>query len=352
MRVVLTVFVLSFLGTVAAADAFVRCVQNYLSDLSVEVGEIDGLFGRQTEGAVAQLIEENDHFSEHPPLSNENASFWCRELGLYREDQSHWSSVTDPISIVVQPTISEGKGRLIDRTVASAYRFLTANLEVEVPGTITIVFSTDMSFLAAETHKVLSDTDSLGSIRAQLDRQCNNRSFVSAASYGSVIAVCPNPNLGPSGNWSEDDVQWLQRTVAHELSHEFATQLTGNYRKLGDEIRDTTRGPNWLFEGSAIALELEFGVPDVSISSQKAWFAEQQTYDGERLRVLSRFSTVQEPDFQLNAGLAGVNLAVAHGFSSFGRYWERTPFIGWEASFGESFGQEVDAFYDRFGADQ
>lgn len=350
MRTMLFVSCLLVIASGAVADPFVRCVQKQLTALSVDVGSIDGLMGRKTRNGIEDLKQREESIAGFPPLSKENASFWCRETANRFGLKSHWPSQEIPLEIITQDTVSEGKTRLIARTAKAAYLFLQDSLDMDVPDTITIIASTDMPHVTEKLFDVLDGIDTRSAIRRQMQRQCKVKGHISAVSYGGAVALCPYEHLGDTGKWTENDNQWLKRILVHEMAHEFATQYIGNYRKSGVAFRDIQRGPKWLFEGSAIALELSFAVPGLSMAQQAKWFEARMKFSGQKLRTLSPYDATRDGNFQMYAGYAGVSLASEFGLSAFGIFWANIPRVGWEDAFEIAFGQTVEGFYDNFGA--
>lgn len=334
--------------TAVNADAYVICIQQQLSQLSIDVGKVDGLFGSNTRNGIEQIRAQNSELGSFPEPTKENASVWCRKLGIQFGLKEFWPSKALQVRVETEQSISEGKRRLLERTTREVHKFLLSGLEVEIPSSLIVLASTTMSHLVSVTADELQGIESKQAIKRQLKAQCDNRDYVSGASYGGVVALCPNGKLGNTGSWTEADNSGLRRLLAHELSHEIHTQLAGNYRRGG---KGDLRGPKWLTEGAAIALELEFGVPELSAAEQVLWFKEQLSYQGTRLRQMSNKETRVDRNFQLYAGYAGVLLASKHSHRAFGVFWSSTPVLGWEQSFEFAFGQSVGDFYRSFGVE-
>lgn len=333
----------------AQADVFVVCLQKQLTQLSVDVGVADGLFGSRTKKGVEEIVARRGTLGSLPKPTKENASVWCKELGAEFDLVSIWPSSVQKVHLEVEETVSREAQRLLNEAARETHEFLLSKLEVEIPGVLALVGSTTMGGLVSLTTSALQGAETKQNIRRKLKAQCGNRDYISGASYGGVVALCPNRKLGEARPWTGAEKRDLRRLISHEMSHEIHTQLVGNYRRAGGGQQEKARGPKWLVEGVAIALELAFAVPELSAAEQVLWFEKQQGYDGNRLKRLSKQSTQVDRNFQLYAGYAGVLLASKHSHRAIGEFWEATPELGWEKSFERAFDQSIDDFYLMFG---
>jgi len=344
------VFLFIFLFSVSArADEYIACVQQQLTNLSFDVGPVDGVMGSKTKNAAKELSGKTPEIDAFPELNLHTASIWCKRLGEKFELKNTWPSSRRPLRLEIGEEVTPTQKRLIKDEAKLAQEFLNSSLGISIPGTIIITASNNMNELVNLTAKELVGIESKNTVRQQLNNQCRGRSQT-GASYGSgLVALCFGKNLRKENAWNNDAHEFLRRLVVHELSHEYQKQLIGNYRTAGGQVRDTKRGPKWLFEGTAIAIELVHTYPNSPLERQVAWFKRQQKYSGSGLKKLSRHTTKVDANFQLNAGYAGVLLASKHGLKSFGNFWRATPDIGWEKAFLQAFGYSVDEFYNQFG---
>ena len=342
----LIVLILLISTTPAYSNGYVNCVHEQLTSLGlfpdVEIDRVNPL----TKNAINEIIERDSSFAGLPKLDKHTASFWCKRLGNKFELTSKWPSKKTNIDIVTGENFPIVKRRIVTRKIKEAVVFLNSHLSVDIPGTIAVTVSDDLNELANLTAKYLIGDEDRAAIYQHLKAQCKGREYT-GASFGGVLALCFSRKTMNS-DWSNMD-DMLSRLTVHEISHEYQKQLVGNYRLAGLKRRDEMRGPKWLIEGTAIAIELAHAYPDYSFRKQIKWFRKQRRYNGNELQKLSSTTTKSNMKFQLYAGYAGVILATENGIDSFGEFWDATPELGWEAAFEKAFGLNVTQFYKEFG---
>ena len=349
MKKVALIVALLVAPVVSKADQFVICVQEQLLSQGMQIGAADGWIGSRTRSAVAELKAVEPALSDLPSFDISSASVWCREIGKLFDAKQFWPSRDQQI-VIDAVGLHPSKIEMVEKLSADALRFLKDQFDTEIAGTLIVTAASTMPDLVEQTATHLRKANQQDRVENQMKRQCADAKYISGASYGGVVAMCPSPKFTTKAEWSALDVHMLKRMISHEFTHEFQSQLVGNYRLYGSLRQEAERGPKWLVEGLAIAIELEFGVQSKTVETQVAWFEKQQSYDGETLRAYSKQNTAGTMQFQLNAGYAGVLLASRHGLKSFANFWENTPRMGWEAAFEHAFGQSVESFYTNFGA--
>lgn len=347
IRVLLFSFIF-LISASAQADNYVACLQQQITKLSYDVGPVDGLLGAKTTNAVTELASKTPELSSLPELNSSTSSIWCKRVGDKFQLTDIWPSSKQPLRLAIGEKITSAQRKLIQEEGDLARQFLNSSLNISIPGTIVITASNNMDELIDLTAKELAGIENKNTVRQQLNAQCRNR-IQTGASYGGVVALCFGKSLRTEKAWNNEAREQLRRLVVHEMSHEYQKQLIGNYRTAGGKVRDAKRGPKWLFEGTAIAIELIHVWPNSPLERQISWFKKQQNYSGDGLKRLSPHTTGVDLNFQLNAGYAGVLLASEYGLKSFGEFWKTTPDLGWEKAFEKAFGQSIDEFYNKFG---
>lgn len=336
---------------VATADPYIECIQSQLTDQSIDVGDIDGQLGAKTRSGLSVLKDRHKGLAALPALTRENGSVWCKAIGQLLDLRQAWPSENAPVRLLTGKQVSDGKRRLLQREIENARRALTTGLNVELPGPVIVVAASTMDETVRLALPELNTRDTANSVRRQMTAQCRGRNGLSGAAYGGLVVLCPNTRFTANDTLTPADSRHLPRLITHEVSHEIQTQLVGNYRFSSAKERVRRRGPKWLTEGTAIALELDIVVKGLSVNDQVQWFKARQSYSGNQLRKLTAQDTRVDRNFQLYAGFAGVLLASKHSHSAFTTFWEETPLVGWEKAFEIAFGQTVDDFYSEFGTD-
>lgn len=336
------------ISTPSHANEYIACVQEQLSELSFEVGAVDGVVGVKTKDAVTELSIKSPELKSLPNISSHTASIWCKRIGEKFKLTAIWPSSKNSLRLEIGENINPIQGKLIAEESQQALEFLNSSLGVSIPGTIVITASNDINELVKLTAKELRGIETRKTIKQQLNAQCKNRPQ-SGASYGGVIALCFGTKFRVDESWDKEAQELLRRLIVHEMSHEYQKQLIGNYRRAGGNIRNSKRGPKWLFEGTAIVFEFLHAWPDSPLKRQETWFLKQQRYSGSKLKKLALHTTRVNLNFQLNAGYAGVLLVSKNGIRAVGNYWNSTPDVGWEKAFEKAFGLTIDEFYSQFG---
>ncbi len=325
----------------AKADRFVTCVQMQLEDADLNPGPIDGKLGRKTRSALKKFRKVYPKVAELPRLTKQNASVFCRAIGLVRESRVGWSEKGSLIKLVIDDrTISKSEGKL--RSVAKEVSdYYLTELEVTVPAEIIVVTSVSIRRAARLTVAELKAQGSHSNNDDGFTKWCRGKGYC-GGSYGGVAAI---RYLG-WGGFPEMDVR---RILAHEVAHEIQVQYVGNYRGYGEENHIRARGPVWLTEALALALESSFLWPEVSAEAKLVSLTENRTYSAKLLRSLKCHSSYENKELYKYATYAGLLLVSKSSEQAVLDFWENTPALGWKNSFAKSFGMTVEEFYKSFG---
>jgi len=215
-----------------------------------------------------------------------------------------------------------------------------------MPQPVDVIVSNSVNELARlkinslRSHGAHDQVDNFESAKSEIQARCIN-SLVCGLSSGGVVSIFFTKRLAfPEQN--------LRRTIAHEIAHEIQVQFIGNYRgRLSARERIKKRGPIWLTEALALALEISFLFKDNKLK-QLDIYNRWHTYQSDRLKKFDIIATSNADDFYDYATLAGLLLLSRSSEQAILDFWEKTPELGWEASFEQAFGLTVDEFYDKF----
>ncbi|MES0883739.1 peptidoglycan-binding domain-containing protein [Roseibium sp. SCP14] len=325
----------------ANAGRFVSCVQEQLADAGYDPGPIDGLLGRKTTSQLENLKKEYPEIQSLPRISAANASVYCRAIGMARASKVGWAEDRNLIKLVLGNEISAEGVRKIKSILEEVMEFYQKQMGVDIPGGITVVASADVD----EVAKILSDELRIqrahNNIVNEFTNWCRGYSYC-GKSYGGVIAV----SFSESAGFPISDVR---RLLSHELAHEIQAQYVGNFRARGEERRVQARGPKWLTEALALALENKFLFPNFDAEYQLSRLQSRRTYKPERLRELYYQTSSSEKDFKDYSSYAGFLLVSKSSSKKIIEFWQKTPYVGWEEAFSASFGLTVEEFYEEFG---
>ncbi|POF32635.1 peptidoglycan-binding domain-containing protein [Roseibium marinum] len=325
----------------ARAERFVSCVQEQLTDAGYDPGPIDGLLGRKTTNQLEKLKKEYPTIQDLPNISTANASVYCRAIGLARANKVGWTEDRELIKLVLGNEISPEGVRKLKSVLDDVLEFYGNQLGVNIPGQITIVASADVDEAAKLASNELRAQRAHYKIVKEFTNWCRGYSYC-GKSYAGVIAI----SFSELSGFPITDVR---RLLTHELAHEIQAQYVGNFRARGEERQVQARGPKWLTEALAIALENKFIFPDKEADYHVSRFRNRATYKTERLKELYYQTSSGDSDFRDYSSYAGFLLVARSSNKKIIEFWQETPYVGWEKAFSTSFGLSVEEFYKYFG---
>lgn len=334
----LVAFVLEPSGS--SANENVRCVQKQLIDEGLNPGPSDGLIGQKTLSAVQNAREIFPQINQYPTLTPQNASVYCRGLGLARNSTQGWSSQNGFIRLQFGETVSAGKVARVVTVSEEVERYFKDELRVTIPQYVDVIV-TDNATEALELTEVALRKRGLRSKISQIYKGWCQRAATCGLSFGGVTVI----KFDKSSPFS---ALTIKNFIAHEFAHEVHTQYVGNYRGQGADIRIKKRGPVWLSEAVALAIELNLKQPGLPIERWLNSYDIRRHYSANRLRSFQNWDSLDETDFYDYSSFAGLLLVSQSSRESILEFWEKTPFLGWQKAFESAFGQSVEEFYDGF----
>lgn len=324
----------------ANADRYVTCIQEQLEDAGLNPGPVDGQLGRKTRSALSELGNQYPQLSSLPELSIQNASAFCRKIGLLRNNHVGWTSNDGILDLVIGKETSSSSAEKIRSLTNDVNYYYLEKLNVTIPGQIVFIASSSVDEAGKLAVEALRAQGSHHAVYKEFTDWCRGYRYC-GKSYGGVVAVSYSDKNG----FPKADVRKL---LAHETAHEIQAQYVGNYRAHGEENRVRARGPKWLTEALAIALEYNFLRPDVSAEKKREHLAQQRDYSAKRLRSFKYQTSAEEKDFYDYARYAGLLLVSKSSESAVIDFWEKTPELGWEGAFTQSFNMSLEEFYRLF----
>ena len=328
----------------ANADRYVTCIQEQLEDAGLDPGPIDGKLGRKTRSALSKIKVEFPELGSLPKLSIHNASVYCRNIGLMRESRVGWVSDKEIIRIVTGDQIVDSDVVKLKAILEDLNRFYIKEYNVKLPGEIILVVSKsgdEAGRLSVENLKLINAHRDVGEPFASW---CKGTSYC-GISYGGVVAASFSYTT-----FGFPDFR-MRKLLAHEIAHEIQTQYIGNFRGQNDRTRVRSRGPKWLTEALAVALEQNFYRPKLSIDTKLKNYAKLRKFTSKQLKKSSYVIYGYPSDrakFYDYAYYAGHLLISKSSLKSIFDFWEETPELGWEKAFSKNFGMSVEEFYILF----
>jgi hypothetical protein len=231
---------LLFAPQVFANDS-VRCVQQYLTDVGIDVGGVDGAFGSKTAAGGEIFLDspQGAQFATLPPLSKVTARVWCDVL-IPREPV--------PAQVVIKDDANKIRDRVeqfVEEGVRQTEALFAANFTNLVHlQPVTVYVSTDGEWL---TENYLRDGNLPNGFR-QGKLESFGACDPAAEFRGYSVYLCMSHQ-----EWQKGP-QTIKGIVAHELFHTVQADLVGA-RGIAccnnDNEAEAAFGPEWLKEGSA-----------------------------------------------------------------------------------------------------
>lgn len=327
-------------------DAGVRCVQNQLSSLDIDVGGVDGLFGKKTAAGAQQAIKQMPKLGELNSLNANNSLMWCREMALLTPKlKEYWPTHDGPeLEYFFSGTLSDDEQKSIRYAMEIADKYFD-KFDVELPGTINVVASDDLTALARSINQVARNAIPVKDGIDILEKQCAGKPL-SGLNINGLIAFCFD---------KKTDVTKRERVLkdiaVHEYAHEVQRQYTSYTRAL---VRDRSEivainGPRWLVEGTAIAFASDYSYRGLQSEILINLIRQDATrFSGRTLSTLRHGDAPEKTIFGSYASLAGNMVTQKKGLAGIIQFWEQMARNDWETAFASTFGLSINAFYREF----
>lgn len=347
IRVISLILWFSFTLSAAKADDFTRCVENQLSALGFSISNIDENLESATQQAIDTLKQKFPEFEKLPRFNHEAfGSIWCKAIGDKLFLKNFWPSKNAPIEFYYADDISEYQKQQIEQAGRSAVDFIEKKLNIKFAGTMRIASANSIPPLADMVGEVLDWGNRERRIK-RYQNQCKNRQMTGMSSSG-ILILCFDPKMANFAEWDAYALKRIKQVLAHELSHEAHSQLSGNYLTAPNDIAKNIRGARWLVEALPLVIDITFSQPNITLQEQIRIWKEKEDYSGKQLEKYAPINAPNDFKFRRYATLAGLLLINKTSFETIGRYYQDIPTIGWEKAFEKNFGLTVENFYARF----
>lgn len=329
-----------------SGDPGVRCVQNQLTYLEIDVGAVDGLFGKNTAKGSEQAIEKLPKLAELNTLNSNNSLMWCREMALLSPDlKQFWPTHNGPkFEYHFSGALNKEEQDRIKYTMEIADKYFD-KFDVELPGVVNVVASDDLNAMARSINKVARNAIPVDRGVDILEKQCKGKPL-SGLNVNGLIALCFDKKTDVTKR-----NRVLKDIAVHEYAHEVQRQYTSYTRAL---VRDRSEivainGPRWLVEGTAIAFASDYSYRGLRSGILINLIRENATrFSGRSLSTLRHGDAPEKEIFSRYASLAGYMVARKKGLSGIIKFWEKMARSDWETAFATTFGLSIDAFYREF----
>lgn len=329
-----------------SGDAGVRCVQNQLTSLDIDVGVIDGLFGKKTAAGAQQAVKEMPKLAELNELNPNNALMWCREMALVSPKlKQYWPTQDGPkLQYFFSGSLNKDEQNSIRSAMETADKYFD-KYDVELPGTVQIVASDDLNAMARSINNVARNAIPVKEGVKILEKQCSGKPL-SGLNINGLIALCFDKKTDVTKR-----ARVLKDIAVHEYAHEVQRQYTSYTKAL---VRDRSEivainGPRWLVEGTAIAFTSDYAYRGLRSEFLIELIRENATrFSGRTLSTLRHGDAPEKEVFGSYASLAGYMVAQKKGMAGIIRFWEQMARSDWETAFASTFGLSINAFYREF----
>lgn len=327
-------------------DAGVRCVQNQLNSLDIDVGVIDGLFGKKTATGSQIAIEKLPKLAELNKLNANNSLMWCREMALVSPElKQFWPTHDGPkFEYHFSGTLKEEEQDRIRYTMEIADKYFD-KFDVELPGIVKVVASDDLDAMARSINTVTGNAIPFKRGVEILEKQCKGKPL-SGLNINGLIALCFDEKTDVTKR-----NRVLKNIAVHEYAHEVQRQYTSYTKAL---VRDRSEiveinGPRWLVEGTAIVFASDYSYRGLRSGTLIKLIREDATrFSGRTLSSLRYGDAPEKQIFSTYASLAGNMVAQKKGLPGIISFWEEMARSDWETAFASTFGLSIKAFYREF----
>lgn len=337
----------------AMAGDYVACVQNQLTALGHDPGPIDGFMGRRTRGAALEFAQSDDRQKVRvglPDLTTTTALTWCRELAAAFATVAKFKPAVQ-LSVIKAEDGMHRRAALVE-SFRTASSFFYRRYGIRTASRVDLGGSDDPRVLAQYAKELMALRGGRSDKRLQTaQKHCREEDdSIGAFTYRDQIFLCWAGAESYDLEWYQSHIKRFERIMVHEYMHHVQNELTNtkaiDYRRRNERRR---LGPEWLAEGSAMVMELEFSLkakaPRTTISVAQNYIQSHK----DKLRDMRAYGSVDEvPSYEVSF-VATWLLAQRAGMGSMFDYWRR---IGagdsWETAFEGTFGLPLDTFEAEF----
>ncbi len=347
-------FVLCLLLPIQAkAEEYVLCMQNQLKELGYDPGPLDGFWGAKTKAAALASLDQEEQLQGNPMLQNPrgvSAVSWCRILGeKYATVRKFRPSVEKPVFLFDKEATSSSRA-LIRISSRQAHRYFRYRHRVDLAGRIDVVAGSDHKQISSHLITLQRKRhEPTSKVRQDTKKRCQEAKTWNAAAYSNQIYVCWPKDIVHDSNWLSRWKHFATTVMVHEYAHAIQKELSLD--KTHKYLRPDGRrimGPNWLVEGSAMMLALDYSFPGLKGDRMPAFFTIQWPAKKSSLK-LSDIKSVSTNEEYAVSKFAAFLLVKRFGIESMIEYWRQ---IGqgndWNKAFQNTFGMSLKEYEREF----
>lgn len=339
--------ILSFSSaSLALADEGMRCVQNQMTALGIDVGTVDGVFGKRTANAAKAVAGLFPVLSDLQQLDKNNALTWCREVALQSEIlKSHWPThESDKFEYFYSGQVPENAQKAIEDSMDIAVKYFL-NLGISLPGKTKIISGNDLNLIAKTMSEETRNPISRASALDVLVRQCEGKDM-SGLNLNGLVVFCFAKETDVTRNLRE-----LKDIAVHEYAHEVQRQMTTYtrpYLRNEQQLVDIN-GPRWLVEATATAFANDYTYNSLISSVLIALIRNgRDEFSGSKLKTMIGHEATQDEDFASYVNAAGQLLVKKKGVEGILNFWSQMARTDWKDAFQQNYGLTIDEFYVEF----
>ncbi len=330
----------------AASTDDLKCVQNQMAALDIDIGAIDGLFGKQTAAGAQAVVEQIPALEELLKLDPYNALAWCREIALQKPElKQFWPTANAaPFEYIFSGTLTGAQKKDIQNAMDFAIGFFKQQ-NIELPGRVKIIASNNLSELASAMSKNTREYYPRNQALKTIQNQCDGTDL-SGLNLSGLIVICLSDDVDLKKNHNK-----LIDISIHEYAHETQRQMTSYSKKSAKTAQDIVDqdGPRWLVEALAVTIGAKGTYTRLDPKRYMDFLVRDvPNYSRYELRLMDKKEAVELPQFGTYIGLAGQLLAQKKGIEGIFSFWSQMARDDWRSAFQSAFGLSLEAFYIEF----
>lgn len=350
---ILPVFLVAFAGTPLKSEEYVLCLQKQLSELGHDPGPHDGLWGKRTRSAAENLIAETPKLQGNPFLRNPrrvSAISWCRILGFQYNEARGFRPSSEKAKILFDKDVTTTERALLLGADKNARRYLQIRFGISLAGRVDIAAGSDASQIArniTELRRARGEPTSKS--RKHVNDRCGQGDKWSAAAYFNQIYVCWPRQDTYDSTWASRNRKRLSAILLHEYVHALQTEYT-LAKTILYKRRDGRRvsGPEWMMEGTAMLVELDYTYPGFKSKGMPSFFRLQSPARKTKLKLSELGDIKTDEEYRISL-FAAYLLANRYGLDALIDYWAAIGSgLDWNEAFEEVFAMKLDDYEEQF----
>ncbi len=357
----LLISVLLGLAGAAAADDYVRCVQEQLAALGYSPGAADGDVGPKTRAAVQALRKQRDQalwLRAMPGIEAKSARKWCRYLPIFDAELQRFQPVSLATPVETISAAGDVAQDLVEDLLNDVVGFYERRYGLRLTRQPAVVGGEESFGLAGmmRKHMTLRGWPVPFILNLDVAYFCRLKGGAAGLTHYDVIALCWDDPVKQHatrfGRWARRERADIGSVLAHEYMHHIQHVLTGAKAiSPGDTLEDLTIGPAWMTEGTASYVNLEYWLENKSSFRRKSIVEQQKELNGSDL-TLNRLrfrGSIRDGESYKFSGLAVDLLVRRYGTQTLFDYWRA---IGrgatWDMAFETTYGMRIADYARMF----